>query len=68
MSATPQSGWDIIAAWLIDVSKYLITAVVIATVVKDIENKFLLYAASIPLCAIMLAWGIYIKTKRTNRI
>jgi len=32
-----------VAEWLMDVSKYILTAVVISTIFKDIENKWIIY-------------------------
>ena len=32
-----------IGEWLMDVSKYMLTAVIISTIFKDLENKWIIY-------------------------
>jgi len=32
-----------IGEWLLDVSKYMLTAVLISTIFKDLENKWVIY-------------------------
>ena len=42
-----------VGEWLLDVAKYLITAVLISSVFKDIGNKWMVYAISF-VCVILI--------------
>ncbi|MDR1974206.1 MAG: hypothetical protein LBQ31_05975 [Bacteroidales bacterium] len=63
MKKNISKGWLVFATWLIDVSKYLMTGVVLSTVFTDIESRALLYVVSGIICAIMLIFGIVIKNQ-----
>ena len=54
-------GWETLANWLVDVSKYLMTGILLSSVFKDIENKILLYSISLGFSAVILITGILIK-------
>ena len=62
-SKTQKKGWSALANWLIDVSKYLMTGVILSSVFKDIENKFMLYTVGLIFSIAILIVGILIKNK-----
>jgi len=62
-SKTHKKGWAALANWLIDVSKYLMTGVILSSVFKDIENKFMLYSVGLIFSIAILIIGILIKNK-----
>ena len=45
-----------IGEWLMDVSKYMLTAVLIATIFKDLENKWAIYIG----CSLSVVISFYI--------
>ena len=45
-----------IGEWLLDVSKYMLTAVLISTIFKDLENKWLIFIG----CSIAVVISFYI--------
>jgi len=57
-------GWNTFANWLIDVSKYLMTGILLSSVFKDIDNKILFYIISFGLSIIILISGIIIKNNK----
>ena len=57
-------GWNTFANWLIDVSKYLMTGILLSSVFKGIDNKILFYIISFGLSIVILISGIIIKNKK----
>jgi hypothetical protein len=57
-----KSGRQILSNWLVDVSKYLATAIVLATVFKDISG-WLIYALGSVLVILVLGLGIFLNKK-----
>ena len=47
-----------IGEWLMDVSKYMLTAVLISTIFKDLENKWIIYVIGFIAVMISLYIGI----------
>jgi len=47
-----------IGEWLMDVSKYMLTAVLISTIFKDLENKWVIYVIGFVAVMISLYIGI----------
>ena len=45
-----------IGEWLLDVSKYMLTAVLISSIFRDLENKWIIYFG----CAIAVVISFYI--------
>jgi len=45
-----------IGEWLLDVSKYMLTAVLISSFFKDIENKWIIYVV----CSVGVIFSFYI--------
>jgi hypothetical protein len=54
-------GWYVVANWMIDVSKYLMTGVLLSTVFKDIKNEATIYIISSIACFGILAFGVIVK-------
>ena len=55
-----------IAEWLMDVSKYMVTAVIISTIFKDLENKWTIYAVGFIAVIISLYIGVNMFDKNSN--
>jgi len=47
-----------IGEWLMDVSKYMLTAVVISSIFKDFENKWVIYVVGIAAVSVSLYIGV----------
>jgi len=47
-----------IGEWMMDISKYMLTAVLISTIFKDIENKWIIYVIGFVAVAFSLYIGI----------
>jgi hypothetical protein len=54
-------GWYVVANWLIDISKYLMTGVLLSTVFKGIESELTIYIVSAAACLGILAFGVFVK-------
>ena len=52
--------------WLMDVSKYVFTAILISSVFKDFENKWLLYTVSAVCVILLLVIGMFVHDKYSN--
>jgi len=55
-----------IAEWLMDVSKYMLTAVVISTIFKDLENKWAIYVVGFIAVIFSLYIGVNMFDKNSN--
>ena len=55
-----------IGEWLMDIAKYMLTAVVISTVFKDFENKWTIYVVGFVAVAISLYIGIDLFDKNSK--
>ena len=49
-----------------DVSKYVFTAILISSVFKDFENKWLLYVVSAVCVILLLVIGMFVHDKYSN--
>ncbi|KAA6301511.1 MAG: hypothetical protein EZS26_002255 [Candidatus Ordinivivax streblomastigis] len=58
-----KKGWEILANWLVDISKYLMTGILLTSIFKDFESKTVLYAVSFLISVGILIIGILIKNK-----
>jgi hypothetical protein len=47
-----------IGEWLMDIAKYMLTAVVISSFFKDLENKWVMYALGIVAVALSFYIGV----------
>ncbi|MDR0815299.1 MAG: hypothetical protein LBN37_06070 [Bacteroidales bacterium] len=61
-----KKGRQVFAGWLVDVSKYLATAIVLGTVFKDVAG-WLTYVVGSVLVIIVLGIGIYISSKEEDK-
>ena len=61
-------GWYVIADWLIDVSKYLMTGVLLTTVFSDIDEAANLYLISAIACFGILTFGVIIKNTEKKQL
>ena len=55
-----------IAEWLMDVSKYMLTAVIISTIFKDLENKWTIYFVGFVAVIFSLYIGVNMFDKNSN--
>jgi len=55
-----------IGEWLMDVSKYMLTAVLISTIFKDLENKWIIYIVGFIAVIISLYIGIGLFDKNSK--
>jgi hypothetical protein len=55
--------WDMLVNWLADVSKYLMTGILLTSVFKDIEDKIFLYTISLGLSVGTLLLAVILKNK-----
>ena len=46
--------------WLMDIAKYLVTAVLLASVFSDISEKWIVYLVVSVAIIITLSWGLYL--------
>jgi len=54
--------------YLIDISKYVITGVVISSLFKDFgENKVLIYGFGVVVSALSLMFGLFLTSKRKEK-
>jgi len=55
--------WGTLANWLVDVSKYLMTGILLSSVFKDVESKLFLCTISLGLSIGILLLGMFLKSK-----
>lgn len=54
--------------YLIDVSKYFLTGVFVASMIKDLEDmRWLIYALSGTVAAVLLAFGLVLTNKKEDK-
>jgi len=58
-----KKSWSIFANWLIDVSKYMMTGVILSAFFRDMESKIAFYSISIVFLLSILTIGIKLKSK-----
>ena len=46
--------------WLMDVAKYVATAVILSTIFRDMQEKSVFFVLGILSMVFMLAWGLYL--------
>lgn len=49
---------DKFANWLLDIAKYITTAVIISSIFEGMENRFYLLIAGIAVVGASLGWGL----------
>ncbi|GHT25928.1 hypothetical protein AGMMS4957_21280 [Bacteroidia bacterium] len=62
-----EQGRNVVSNWIIDISKYVMTGVVLTSVFKDFESKSLLYIVGILISCIGLLIGIIVKTDKEDK-
>lgn len=55
-----------LGAYFLDVSKYILTGVVIASMFKDFDNKILIYIVGLILSVLCLIVGLILTNKKEN--
>ena len=58
--------WDKLSTYFLDVSKYILTGVVISSFFNEFENRWLLYLLGILAAAGIFVLGIYFSKKKDN--
>lgn len=46
--------------WLMDIAKYITTAVVLTSIFGEVEQKWIIYAGGMISVALALGWGLYL--------
>ena len=46
--------------WLMDIAKYITTAVILTSIFGDVEQKLIIYLGGILAVAFTLGWGLYL--------
>ena len=46
--------------WLMDIAKYIATAVVVTSIFGDIEQKWIIFTISITTIIFLLIWGLWL--------
>ena len=46
--------------WLMDIAKYIATAVVVTSIFGDIEQKWIIFTISITTIIFLLIWGVWL--------
>ena len=54
--------------WLLDVAKYITTAVILSSMIGDIKEKDCLYAIALLLVAVSLGWGLYLVSDNNSSL
>jgi len=55
-----------IAEWLMDIAKYMLTAVLLSSIFKDFENKWLVYISCSVSVLLILYIGVSLFDKNSN--
>lgn len=50
--------------WLMDIAKYITTAVILSSIFSDIQESWILYVSGIFTASIALIWGLYLVKER----
>ena len=50
--------------WLMDIAKYITTAVILTSIFGDIEERWIVYAGGIATTGVTLLWGLYLTKER----
>ena len=54
--------------WLMDIAKYITTAVVLTSIFGEVEQKWIIYAGGVLAVACTLGWGLYlVKDKKEGQ-
>ena len=50
--------------WLMDIAKYITTAVILTSIFGDIEERWIIYVGGIVAITATLGWGLYLVIER----
>lgn len=50
--------------WLMDIAKYITTAVILSSIFSGIQESWILYVSGILTASIALIWGLYLVKER----
>ena len=53
--------------WLMDVAKYVLTAILLTTVFGGMENNVLIFVLGLIIVAITLGWGLYLVSDKKDK-
>lgn len=53
--------------WLMDIAKYITTAVILTSVFGEVEQKWIIYAGGILAIVFTLGWGLYLVRDKTGK-
>jgi L-asparagine transporter-like permease len=53
--------------WLMDIAKYITTAVILTSVIGGFEDKTTLYVFAFLVVAVTLGWGLYLVKDNTKK-
>lgn len=53
--------------WPMDIAKYVTTAVILTSVLGDIQNKVILYSVSFISVACSLGWGLWLVREKQQK-
>ena len=53
--------------WLMDIAKYMITAVIISSVFNSVQDDALIYWAGLPLALLIVTWGLYLQKESIKK-
>lgn len=56
-----------ISKWLLDISKYITTAILLTSIFSDIKSKLIIYLICIASIAITLGIGLYLSNDKKNK-
>jgi hypothetical protein len=46
--------------WLMDIAKYITTAVILTSIFGDVQQKWIIYAGGVLAVGFTLGWGLYL--------
>lgn len=53
--------------WLMDIAKYITTAVILTSIFGDIEERWIIYAGGSISIIITLGWGLYLTKEQPEK-
>lgn len=53
--------------WLMDVAKYVLTAILLTTVFGGMEDKVLIFILGLCIVGITLGWGLYLVSDKKDK-
>ncbi len=53
--------------WLMDIAKYITTAVILTSIFGEVEQKWIIYLGGILAVAFTLGWGLYLDRDKKKK-